>query len=138
MDATPETSRRMAAVRRQNTAPEQSVQSCLSSLGYEFKTHATHLPGTPDIVFSAEMKAIFVHGCYWHRHPGCKFATTPKTNVQYWKDKFADNVRRDKAAIDSLRELGWCVLVVWSCEVSAIEDLKEKLCGFVGARCETR
>ena len=100
MDASLETSRRMAAVRRRNTAPERSVQSCLSSLGYHFETHVKQLPGTPDIVFLAESKAIFVHGCYWHRHPGCKYATTPKTNVQYWEEKIC---RERKAGQESNR-----------------------------------
>lgn len=135
MDAAPETSRRMAAVRRRNTAPERSVQSCLSDLGFDFETHVRELPGTPDIVFHAENKAIFVHGCYWHRHSGCKFASTPKTNVQYWEEKFAANVLRDKKAIESLRDMGWRVLVVWSCEAKALEDLRVKLGSFMGLCC---
>ena len=134
MNAASETSRRMAGVRRRNTAPERSVQSCLSSLGYDFETHVKQLPGTPDIVFHAENKAIFIHGCYWHRHPGCKHATTPKTNTQYWEEKFAANVKRDKRAIESLGDQGWRVLVLWSCEVKGINDLRGKLRGFVD-RC---
>ena len=113
------------------------MQSCLSSLGYDFETHVEQLPGTPDIVFHAENKVIFVHGCYWHRHPGCRYATTPKTNTQYWEEKFAANVKRDKRAIESLRDQGWRVLVVWSYEVRAIEDLRGKLRGFVGRCCAT-
>ena len=132
MDQAPETSRRMSAVRRRNTAPEQSVQRCLSTLGYDFDTHVEELPGTPDIVFRPKKKAIFVHGCYWHRHAGCKHASTPKTNAQFWEDKFAANVRRDKRAIESLRDQGWRVLVVWSCEVGSSEDLTGKLREFVG------
>lgn len=122
----------MSAVRRQNTAPERLVQRCLSSLGRDFDTHVKQLPGTPDIVFHTEKKAIFVHGCYWHRHTGCRCTTTPKTNVKFWEQKFAANVKRDKRAIDSLRDQGWHVLVIWSCEVDPIEGLKEKLCNFLG------
>ena len=132
MDPAPEISRRMSAVRRRNTAPELSVQRCLSTLGYEFDTHVNELPGTPDIVFRAKKKAIFVHGCYWHRHVGCKHASKPKTNAQFWEEKFAANVRRDKNAIESLRDQEWCVLVVWSCEVSSIKGLTKKLRRFIG------
>ena len=127
MDPAPETSRRMSAVRRRNTAPERSVQRCLSTLGYDFDTHVKELPGTPDIVFHAEKKAIFVHGCHWHRHARCKHASTLKTNTQYWKKKFAANVRRDKRAIESLRDEGWRVLVVWSCEMNLLKELRGKV-----------
>lgn len=132
MDQAPEISRKMSAVKRRNTVPEQSVQRCLSTLGYDFDTHVKELPGTPDIVFRAKKKAIFVHGCYWHRHAGCKRASTPKTNAQFWEDKFAANVRRDKRVIESLRDQGWHVLVVWSCEVDSSDDLTRRLREFVG------
>ena len=132
MKSTPEASRRMAAVRQRNTAPERLVQNCLSMIvGYEFDTHVKQLPGTPDIVLWGNKKAIFVHGCYWHRHIGCKYTTMPKTNTQYWEKKFTLNVNRDKTAIDSLRDQGWSVLVIWSCEVSCTEELRERLINFI-------
>jgi DNA mismatch endonuclease, patch repair protein len=74
------------------------------------------LPGSPDIVLPKHMTVIFVHGCFWHRHPGCKQAYTPKSRVEFWSDKFAKNVERDKNAVQSLSKLGWKVLVVWECE----------------------
>ena len=131
MDPAPESSRRMSTVRQRNTAPEQSVQRCLSTLGCDFDVHVKELPGTPDIVFRGEKKAIFVHGCYWHRHAKCKHASMPKTNVQFWKEKFAANVRRDKRTIESLQGQGWSVLVVWSCEVGSGKYLMDRLREFV-------
>ena len=94
---TPEISRRMSAVRQRDTGPELEVRRAVNALEYRYRTHAKDLPGCPDIVFKGRKKVIFVHGCYWHRHEGCRHATTPKTNTDFWQRKFEENVRRDAA-----------------------------------------
>lgn len=111
-----ESSRRMRAVRQKNTAPELTVRRLLFRLGLRFRLHVKLLPGSPDIVLRKHSTAIFVHGCYWHRHLGCKHATTPKTNQAYWLPKFQANVERDARKAEALRALGWRVLIVWECE----------------------
>ncbi len=83
---------------------------------------AGELPGSPDLVFPARRKAIFVHGCFWHRHEGCSRASAPSSNVRYWRKKLGDNVQRDILVSEKLRSLGWAVLKVWECET---QDLKE-------------
>lgn len=134
MKTTPEVSRRMSAVRQRDTGPELEVRRTLHALGYRFRTHPKDLPGRPDIVFRSRKKAIFVHGCYWHRHEGCRYATMPKTNAGFWRGKFEENVRRDAAAICDLTELGWKASVVWSCEVDDRDALIPKLKGFLDER----
>ncbi|WP_445005895.1 very short patch repair endonuclease [Halomonas mongoliensis] len=106
----------MRAVRQKDTAPEVIVRRLLFRLGLRFRLHVKRLPGSPDIVLRRHSTAIFVHGCYWHRHPGCKHATTPKTNRDYWLPKFKANVERDARQAEALRALGWRVLIVWECE----------------------
>ena len=129
---TPEISRRMSAVRQRDTGPELEVRRALHTLGYRYRTHAKDLPGCPDIVFRGRKKVIFVHGCYWHRHEGCRHATTPKTNTDFWKRKFEKNVRRDAAAIEELKRLGWSALLVWSCQVGYKSALLPRLKSFLG------
>ena len=94
------------------------MRSMLHRMGYRFRLHRKDLPGKPDIVLPRLKTVIFVHGCYWHRHPGCKFAYEPKSRVEFWTAKFVDNVERDKRNQDALVGLGWCVLVIWECEVA--------------------
>lgn len=106
----------MRAVGQKHTAPEMTVRRMLHALGYRFRIHRRDLPGSPDIVLPKYKTAIFVHGCFWHRHPGCKKATTPKTRVPFWTEKFERNVLRDRQKETALREMGWQVLVVWECE----------------------
>ena len=108
----------MSGIRGRNTRPELAVRKALSAAGFRYRLHSRLLPGRPDIVLHASRQAIFVHGCFWHRHPGCRFAYTPKSNIRFWLDKFDSNVRRDKLARSALRKAGWRVLVVWECEVS--------------------
>lgn len=111
-----ERSRNMARVHGRDTLPEIVVRKTLHGMGYRFRLHRKDLPGKPDVVLPKHHVAVFVHGCFWHRHPGCKRTTTPATNVEFWAKKFADNVARDAAQIDALRDRGWRVLVVWECE----------------------
>src|SRR5690348_15236952 len=110
------TSKLMAAVRSRDTGPEMAVRRCAHSLGYRFRLHRKGLAGTPDLVFPRYRVAIFVHGCFWHRHAGCARASTPKTRQQFWLDKFKANVARDKRAIERLEAQGWYCTVIWECE----------------------
>ncbi|MBI2240939.1 MAG: DNA mismatch endonuclease Vsr [Magnetospirillum gryphiswaldense] len=117
----------MSAVRGKNTEPEMRVRRLLHAKGYRFRLHRSDLPGTPDIVLPRHRTVIFVHGCFWHRHTGCKRATTPKTRVAFWTEKFERNVARDRLKETALREMGWQVIVVWECETKATEILAAKL-----------
>jgi DNA mismatch endonuclease (patch repair protein) len=117
----------MSRVRSANTIPEIRVRKILHRLGYRFRLHRRDLPGTPDIVLPAYDVVILVHGCFWHRHDGCRDASTPNTRISFWKDKFAENVTRDRKEIAALRTLGWKVLIVWECELRKEALLAEKL-----------
>ncbi|MDE0457270.1 MAG: very short patch repair endonuclease [Chromatiales bacterium] len=121
----------MRKVRRRNTGPEMMVRRLLHREGYRFRLHAGDLPGRPDIVFRRRRKVIFVHGCFWHRHEGCKRTTTPRTRREFWVDKFAANRKRDAAAVSSLERAGWEVVVVWECETEDPERLKNRLVAFL-------
>lgn len=113
---TPEQRRRtMQAVRGADTSPELRLRRALHARGLRFRLHRRDLPGSPDIVLPGRRAAIFVHGCFWHRHPGCARASTPATRQDYWLPKFARNVARDRAALDALAALGWRRAVVWEC-----------------------
>jgi DNA mismatch endonuclease (patch repair protein) len=110
----------MSRIKGNNTKPEVQLRSLLHRAGYRFTVNAPNnkkLPGRPDIVLPRYKTIIFVHGCFWHRHPGCNQATTPKTRTQFWQNKFAKNVVRDKRNIEELKSLGWNVIVVWECEL---------------------
>jgi len=107
----------MSLVKSKNTKPELVVRSLLHRMGYRFRLHRKDLPGNPDIVLPKHRTAILVHGCFWHQHPGCKKATLPKQNVEFWTEKLEGNVRRDEEAQRRLRIAGWRVLVIWECEV---------------------
>ena len=115
---TPETRRRMQAVRRHNTTPEMLVRQILHAHGYRYRLHRKNLPGTPDIVFPSRHKIILVHGCFWHGHANCKRGKLPSSNLQIWKSKIDDNRARDERNISKLHVLGWDVLVVWECELN--------------------
>lgn len=107
----------MSGIRRKDTKPELVVRSHLHRSGLRFRLRST-LPGKPDLVLPKYRAAVFVHGCFWHRHHGCRFATTPTSNAKFWTKKFADNVRRDAHVQQQLARLGWRVLVIWSCELN--------------------
>lgn len=116
----------MQSVRQKNTKPEVKVRQALHALGFRFRLHRRDLPGSPDIVLPKFRTVIFVHGCFWHRHPGCKYASTPKSRQEYWLPKFESNVRRDAIKEAQLKELGWRVLVVWECETKNIVQLNKR------------
>lgn len=124
-------SRMMSGIRGKNTAPEMQVRRFLHARGYRYRIHRKDLPGKPDLVLSRLKVCIFVHGCFWHRHPGCVYATTPKTRHKFWEEKFQKNVNRDLANIDALESAGWHVLIVWECFLKndpyTLEGLAEKL-----------
>ena len=113
---TPETrSRMMSGIRAKNTKPEKMVRSALFAAGYRFRIHRKDLPGSPDIVLPGKKVAIFVHGCFWHRHKGCGLAKLPASNTDFWLKKLDGNVDRDRKAIEALNLSGWRVLTVWEC-----------------------
>lgn len=120
-------SERMGRVRSRDTTPEMAVRRLVHSLDFRYRLHDRRLPGTPDLVFPGRKRVIFVHGCFWHRHPRCKKASTPSTNVDFWSAKFDANRLRDKRKIRELQRLGWKALVVWECETRKPEKLKERL-----------
>lgn len=121
-------SRMMSGIRGKNTKPELIVRSFLHREGFRFRLH-TKLPGKPDLVLRKYHTAVFVHGCFWHRHQGCRFTTTPANNALSWQEKFTDNVLRDAKVKQQLEVLGWRVLVVWSCELNmpSLQELARKI-----------
>lgn len=116
----------MARIRGKDTRPERIVRSLLHKLGYRFRLHARDLPGRPDVVFRSRQVAVFIHGCFWHRHD-CGAAYTPKTRSEFWKQKFKDNIRRDYQARMQLESSGWRVVVVWECQVEDHATLSRRL-----------
>lgn len=112
--------RAMVGNKSRNTKPEIQIRKLLHGLGYRFRIHRKNLPGCPDIVLPKYKIAIFVNGCFWHRHEGCKIANTPSSNRDFWKKKFAANVERDARNYAALKALGWKVLIIWECEVKEI------------------
>jgi DNA mismatch endonuclease, patch repair protein len=110
-------SRMMAGIRGVNTAPEMKLRRALHAVGFRYRLHAKDLPGKPDLVFPRFGAVVFVHGCFWHRHGNCKWATNPSSNVEFWTTKLNKNAERDTRNIDSLRKLGWRVAVVWECSM---------------------
>jgi DNA mismatch endonuclease (patch repair protein) len=110
-------SRMMSQVRTKGTAPELALRSALHIAGFRFRLHYKDLPGKPDIVLPKYKCVIFVHGCFWHHHVGCGKSSIPKTNVEFWQNKIAANVERDKQNIDDLKKLGWRIAVVWECGI---------------------
>lgn len=123
----PERSEMMRRIRSRNTKPELVVRSCVHRLGYRFRLHDRQLPGSPDLVLRRLRMVIFVHGCFWHRHPGCKDCSTPKTRTEFWSAKFRANCARDAKATSALSRAGWNVVVVWECETEGLSRLSRRL-----------
>jgi len=123
----------MSRIRSRDTNPEKKLRSLLHKAGYRFRIHVRQLPGRPDIVLPKYRTVIFVHGCFWHRHAGCKYAYTPKSRIEFWENKFLGTIERDLKKTNALVTTGWQVLVVWECELAnaqvvlmgIIEKLKE-------------
>jgi DNA mismatch endonuclease (patch repair protein) len=108
-------SRMMSGIRGKNTKPELALRRSLHALGFRYRPHAKGIPGKPDIVMPKYRAVIFVHGCFWHRHAGCRYATVPATRHEFWAAKFEANVARDAAVQSALREASWRVGTVWEC-----------------------
>ena len=117
----------MSRIRGKDTGPELIVRKTLHALGFRFRLHRKDLPGRPDIVLPKYSTTIFVHGCFWHRHEGCKYAYTPKSRQEFWKDKFEKNRMRDRGVLCSLQELEWNVKIIWECETRNSDSLKRIL-----------
>ncbi len=111
-------SRMMSGIRGKDTGPERAVRSGLHRAGLRFRLNVGTLPGRPDIVLPRWKTVVFVHGCFWHRHPGCRFSYFPKSRVEFWRQKFRDNVVRDRQSAKALSAAGWKVQVLWTCEIS--------------------
>lgn len=125
-----ETSARMGGVRQRETEPEMLVRRTCRSFGIHYRTRNRDLPGSPDLANRSHHWAIFVHGCYWHRHAGCAKASTPRRNTEFWKAKFAENVDRDRKAQLKLCKRGYRVLVIWECDAEDAGRLRRCLLQF--------
>ena len=117
----------MSRIRNRDTKPELVVRSMLHRLGYRFRLHRPDLPGRPDIVLPKYHTVVFVHGCFWHRHRKCRFAYSPKSRINFWQNKFKQNVARDKKVRSQLESLGWHVVVIWECETRCPARLRMSL-----------
>lgn len=126
----------MSGIRSKNTGPELVVRRLLYAAGFRFRLHVRDLPGKPDIVMVGRHVAIFVHGCFWHRHEACKFARSPASRRDFWAGKLTANVARDQRAIEALRDDGWRVLTVWECAIRdpvSLASLKEAMASWIGS-----
>jgi len=120
-------SRIMSMIKGKDTKPEMAVRSVCHEMGLRYRLHRKDLPGTPDLVFTKYQLCIFVHGCFWHRHPGCKYAYTPKSRLDFWLPKFTRNVQRDLTAQQALQAQGWKVVIVWECHTKDREILRNEI-----------
>lgn len=129
----PTRSRMMSGIRGKNTKPEIALRRLLHRSGLRYRLHSAQLPGRPDIVFPSRRIGIFVHGCFWHRHHGCYWCTTPSSNTEFWGAKFAGNIQRDKHAAEELHAAGWRVAVVWECALreTSIDDTARRLLAWI-------
>ncbi len=133
-----ETSARLGQIRQKGTTPELAVGAALRALGAHYRTSNRDLPGSPDIANRSKRWAIFVHGCFWHRHEGCRRTTTPSRNRDFWLAKFAANVARDARAIAALEAQGFRVLVIWECESETWSTMLARLEAFLGGIADQR
>lgn len=117
----------MSRIKNKDTKPEIITRSMLHRMGYRFRLHRKDLPGKPDIVLPKYKTVILVHGCYWHRHKGCKYAYNPKSRIEFWQKKFKENIKRDNKQKRALNQLGWNVIVVWECETKTPIKLENEL-----------
>lgn len=123
----------MSQIKGKNTKPEELVRKYLFSQGFRYRKNDKRLPGSPDIVLPKYKTVIFINGCFWHGHEGCKYFVWPKSNEEFWKNKIQTNISRDKKKIAALESLGWKVIVVWECELKkqmqneSLERIKENI-----------
>ncbi len=110
----------MSRIHGKDTKPEELVRKFLFSQGFRYRKNDARLPGKPDIVLPKYKTVIFINGCFWHKHEGCKYFVWPKNNAEFWREKLLSNVERDKRDYQQLDELGWRVIVVWECELKKV------------------
>lgn len=122
----------MGQIRSSGTKPELAVRKCAYRLGFRYRLNRKDLPGSPDLVFPKRNIALFVHGCFWHRHKDCKYSYMPKSRVEFWEEKFDNNVARDKRARRDLEQLGWRVVTIWECETKELNRLSDRLRTLLG------
>lgn len=120
-------SQNMSRIKGRNTKPEMIVRSTCHDLGLRYRLHRKDLPGTPDLVFPKHRLCLFVHGCFWHRHAGCKYAYTPKSRLDFWLPKLAKNVERDMKAKRALEVSGWRVSIIWECQTKNRDTLRAEI-----------
>ena len=123
----------MSGIRGKDTKPELEVRRFLHRLGFRYRLHDKRLPGRPDIVLPKYRTVVFVHGCFWHQHPGCKYATKPDSNGGFWQSKLRGNTVRDELSMARLNELGWRSITVWECETGDLVTLPEEIAGSASA-----
>ena len=123
----------MSHIKSKNTKPEITVRKIIYSLGYRYRLHRKDLPGKPDLAFIKKKKVIFINGCFWHGHSGCKKSALPDTNYEFWNDKIKKNVNRDTLNYKRLKDMGWKYLVIWQCEIKndKLENIKSKIIHFL-------
>ena len=127
----------MSQIKGKNTKPEKIVRKYLFSQGFRYRTNDRRLPGTPDIVLPKYKTVVFVNGCFWHAHQGCKWFVPPKSNSEFWQKKFAYNIERDERNYKQLRELGWKIIIIWECEIrhgDAVKALKKLASEILGEK----
>lgn len=120
-------SRMMSGIRGKDTKPEMVLRRALHVRGFRYRLHGKGVPGRPDMILAKHRAVIFVHGCYWHRHEGCRYATTPATRPEFWAEKFTANVRRDRTACDTLVTDGWRVATIWECALRKPRSVERTL-----------
>ncbi|MBZ9784276.1 DNA mismatch endonuclease Vsr [Pseudomonas sp. REP124] len=125
-------SRMMSGIKSKNTTPEIIVRKFLHAHGYRFRLHRADLPGKPDIVLPRQRTCIFVNGCFWHRHAGCKYTYTPKSRLDFWLPKFAKNIERDRINQQALQALGWRTVVIWECYTKNLDLLRAEMSAALG------
>ncbi|NWB67840.1 very short patch repair endonuclease [Pseudomonas sp. I8001] len=131
-------SRNMSKIKGKNTKPEMTVRSMCHELGLRYRLHRKDLPGTPDLVFPKHRLCLFVHGCFWHRHPGCKYAYTPKSRLDFWLPKLAKNVERDMKAKRALEVSGWRVSIIWECQTKNRDTLRAEIQKMINSEIDSQ
>lgn len=124
-----ERSERMGRIQNKDTKPEMRIRKIVHGMGYRYRLHKANLPGKPDLVFAGRRKVIFVHGCFWHRHPdsACSLARLPKSRLDFWVPKLEANRQRDQVNSRALEQAGWDVLTIWECQLRNEKELKSRI-----------
>ena len=137
-DVPPSRRRNMAAIRGRDTGPEMTLRKVLFGMGYRYRLHVKGLPGRPDLAFPGRRKLVFVHGCFWHRHEGCRNSRLPRARRDWWAFKLKSNVDRDARNLAFLADAGWQSLVVWECELTSPNVAADRVSAFLGPPVASR